>query len=281
MGQRSGTATQSGGARGEWLLPAQRQLRLAELLITSDAVSLDDLARTFGVSTQTVRRDLALLERQGLVRRTFGGAVTRAAITVSEPAFVARDRAQAAEKRAIARAALALLTPGESLFLDASTTALALARVLPDDWTGEVVATSLPVAAEMARRPGVRLILVGGEFRHSSRSFSGPLAQEMLERLHVRVACMSARGLDLQHGISEAHAGEAALKRIVLARTERTIGLVDSSKLGCTATHLVAPLGALDTLVTDDRAEVALLAGLRAAIRLVVAPIAPSVPEPA
>ena len=252
-----------GTGTGEHLLPAQRQLQLAELLASADAVALDDLARRFGVSTQTVRRDLALLERQGLVRRTYGGAVTRAALDLSEPAFVARESVHAAEKRLIAQATLGLLAPGDSLFLDASTTALALARLLPDDWSGDVVATSLPVATEMARRPGVRLVLVGGEFRHSSRSFSGPLAQELLGRLYVRTACVSARGIHPQRGLSEAHAGEAALKRIVLGHAERLLVLADSSKLGVTATHAVGPVDVIDTLITDSRADATLLDALR------------------
>jgi DeoR/GlpR family transcriptional regulator of sugar metabolism len=248
---------------GEHLLPAQRHLQLAELLAGADAVALDDLARRFGVSTQTVRRDLAMLERQGLVRRTYGGAVTRAALDLSEPAFVARESVHAAEKRLIAQATLGLLVRGDSLFLDASTTALALARLLPDDWAGDVVATSLPVATEMARRPSVRLVLVGGEFRHSSRSFSGPLAQEMLSRLYVRTACISARGIHPQHGLSEAHAGEAALKRIVLGHAARVLVIADSSKLGMTATHAVGPVDVIDTLITDGQADPGVLDTLR------------------
>jgi DeoR/GlpR family transcriptional regulator of sugar metabolism len=248
---------------GERLLPAQRQLQLAGLLAGSDAVALDDLARRFGVSTQTVRRDLARLERQGLVRRTYGGAVTRLALDLSEPAFVAREHVQAAEKRAIAQAALPLLRPGGSLFLDASTTVLALARLLPDDWQGEVVVTSLPAAMEMSRRPGVRLTVVGGELRHSSRSFGGPLAQEMLSRLFVETACISARGLHPEHGLTEAHPGEAALKRIVLQHAGRVILLVDSSKLGRTATHHVAPAEAVGTLITDTGADDEIVAAIR------------------
>ena len=262
---------------GEHLLPAQRHLQLAELLAAADAVALDDLARRFGVSTQTVRRDLAMLERQGLVRRTYGGAVTRAALDLSEPAFVARESVHAAEKRLIAQAALGMLARGDSLFLDASTTTLALARLLPDDWAGDVVATSLPVATEVARRPGVRLVLVGGEFRHSSRSFSGPLAQELLSRLYVRTACISARGIHPQHGLSEAHAGEAALKRIILGHAARVLVLADSSKLGITATHGVGPVDVIDTLITDGQADPGVLEALRGSgVRVLLGGTAPA-----
>lgn len=245
------------------LLPAQRQLQLASLLAGADAVTLDALARKFGVSTQTIRRDLARLERQGLVRRTYGGAITREALDLSEPAFVARERAQSTEKRAIAQAALATLRAGESIFLDASTTVLALARLLPDDWVGEVVVTSLPAAREVSRQPGVRLTVVGGEFRHSSRSFGGPLAQEMLQHLCVTTAYMSARGVHPERGLTEAHAGEAALKRIIVANAERVILLVDSSKLGKTAAQRIAPLSAIALMITDSGAPFDVVTDLR------------------
>jgi DeoR family fructose operon transcriptional repressor len=257
---------------GTRLLPAQRQLKLTRLLAGADAVSLDMLAREFGVSTQTIRRDLIQLEQQGLVRRTYGGAVTREALELSEPAFVARERTHGAEKRAIAQVALTSLRRGESVFLDASTTVLALARLIPDDWTGEIVVTSLPAAMVVSRRPGVRLTVVGGEFRHSSRSFGGPLAQEMLRSLCVTTAYISARGVHPKRGLTEAHAGEAALKRIILANAERVIGLVDSSKLGKTASHRVAPVSALDLLITDSGAAASCINELRSlGVQVVIA----------
>jgi DeoR family glycerol-3-phosphate regulon repressor len=251
------------GKRANRLLPAQRKLQLASLVAETDVLTLDALARKLGVSTQTIRRDLAHLERQGLVRRTYGGAITRDALERSEPAFVAREATRAAEKRAIAQTALALLRRGETIFFDASTTVLTLVRLLPDDWQGEIVVTALPAAMEVSRLPGVQLTVVGGEFRFSSRSLGGPLAEEMLQRLCVDTAYISARGLDLQRGLMEAHAGEAALKRIILGNAERTIVLVDSSKLGATATHRIAPLSAVHTLITDGQAPADMVAGMR------------------
>ena len=245
------------------LLPAQRKLQLASLVADADVVTLDALARKLGVSMQTVRRDLAHLERQGLVRRTYGGAITREALDRSEPAFVARDATQAAEKRAIAQATLALLHRGEPIFFDASTTVLTLARLLPDDWQGEIVVTALPAATEVARLAGVQLTVVGGEFRFSSRSFGGPLAEEMLQTLCVGTAYISARGLDLQRGLMEAHAGEAAIKRIIIGNALRTVVLVDSSKFGVTATHRIAPLSAVHAVVTDSQAPADMVAQMR------------------
>lgn len=251
------------GKRAERLLPAQRKLQLASLVAETDVLTLDALAHRLGVSTQTIRRDLAHLERQGLVRRTYGGAITREALERSEPAFVAREATRAAEKRAIAQAALASLRCGETIFFDASTTVLTLARLLPDDWQGEIVVTSLPAAMEVSRLPGAQLTVVGGEFRYSSRSFGGPLAEEMLQRLCVGTAYISARGLDLQRGLMEAHAGEAALKRIIMGNAARTTVLVDSSKLGATALHRIAPLNAVHTVITDSQAPAGLVAGMR------------------
>jgi DeoR/GlpR family transcriptional regulator of sugar metabolism len=251
------------GKRATRLLPAQRKLQLASLVADADVLTLDALAHQLGVSTQTIRRDLAHLERQGLVRRTHGGAITREALERSEPAFIAREATRAAEKRAIAQTALASLRRGETIFFDASTTVLTLVRLLPDDWQGTIIVTSLPAALEVSRLPGVHLTVVGGEFRFSSRSFGGPLAEEMLQRLCVDTAYISARGLDLGRGLMEAHAGEAVLKRIIMSNAERTIALVDSSKLGATATHRIAPLNAVHTLITDGQAPAGMVAEMR------------------
>jgi DeoR/GlpR family transcriptional regulator of sugar metabolism len=236
------------------LLPEQRQLQVAALLAGMDAVALDDLARRFGVSTQTIRRDLARLERKGLVRRTHGGAVTRDALNLSEPAFLARQSQHSAAKTAIAHVALGLLRPGESLYLDASTTVLALVGLLPPDWTGDVVVTSLPAAVEVSRLASARLMVVGGEFRHSSRSFGGPLAEEMLGHMAVDTVLMSARAIHHRLGLMEAHAGEAALKRSILARADRVIVLADSSKLGRVAVHRGTGVEHVDALITDGSA---------------------------
>ena len=237
------------------LLPEQRQLQVAAMLAGTDAVALDDLARRFGVSEQTIRRDLARLERKGLVRRTHGGAVTRDALNLSEPAFISRQSDHAAAKNAIAHVALGLLRPGESLFLDASTTVLALVGLLPPDWSGDVVVTSLPAAVEISRLASVRLIVVGGEFRHSSRSFGGPLAEEMLEHMAVNTVLMSARAIHHRLGLMEAHAGEAALKRSILTRADRVIVLADGSKLGRVAIHRVTGVDHIDALITDFSAS--------------------------
>jgi len=251
------------GERVNRLLPAQRKLHLTRLVTEADVFTLDALARKLGVSTQTIRRDLAHLERQGLVRRTYGGAITREALDWSEPAFIAREATWAVEKRAIAQTAVASLRRGEIVFFDASTTVLTLARLLPDDWQGEIIVTSLPAAVEVSRHPGVQLLVVGGEFRFSSRSFGGPLTEELLQRLCVGTAYISARGIDLRRGLMEAHGGEAALKRIIMGNAERTIALVDSSKLGVTATHRIAPLSAVHTLITDSRAPADIVAAMR------------------
>ncbi len=263
MARHSGEVPPVTRERANRLLPAQRKLQLASLVADADVLALDVLAQTLGVSMQTIRRDLAHLERQGLVRRTYGGAITRAALDRSEPAFVAREATQAAEKRAIAEAALASLQRGEAIFFDASTTVLTLARLLPDDWQGEIVVTALPAALEVSRLPGVQLTVIGGEFRFSSRSFGGPLAEEMLQRLCVGTAYISARGLDLRRGLMEAHGGEAALKRIIIGNALRTVVLVDSSKFGVTATHRIAPLSAVHTVVTDAQAPADLVAQMR------------------
>ena len=262
-------------AKEERVLPASRQIELANALAKADVLAIDDLARRFGVSMQTIRRDLAVLEQRGLGRRTYGGVVVRDAIEVAEPLFLAREQEHGPEKHAIAQYALSQLQPGESIFLDAATSVLALARLLPDDWVGDVVVSSLPAANEVARRPGVRLTLIGGEFRESSRCFVGPIAERTCQDLYVDVALISARGIHPRHGLTESTSEHARLKRTILGNADRTIVLADSSKFMRTAPYQVAPLDAVQLVITDEAARgTPAFELLEARQRVVVAPLA-------
>src|SRR5579885_2465083 len=181
------------------MLAIQRRMALADLLEESAVLTVDELARRFNVSTQTVRRDFLYLEQRGLIRRTYGGAVARDDDPLSrERAFLAREAEHAAQKRAIAREALSLVAPGSTVMLDASTTVLELARALPLDVELTAIVNALPVGMELGRRPSVTVTSLGGTMRHTSLSFAGPIAEANLRRLFADTAFISARGLSLQ-----------------------------------------------------------------------------------
>jgi len=248
------------------MLAIERRRALAALLDETSILTVEDLARRFDVSTQTIRRDFQDLEQRGLITRSYGAAVARAADPLSrEGAFGQREVERAPQKEAIARCALDLVVPGSAVIFDASTTVLALARLLPPDIELTAIVNALPVATELGRRPNISTTALGGTMRHTSLSCGGPIAEATMRRLFADTAFISARGLSLQRGLTEANPAESALKEIMLANAARVVALVDSSKLGRTALSLFAPLERVDALVTDDEADPVILGRLREA----------------
>lgn len=254
--RRTAQSTPTEGDRTEKpLLAIERRLALAELVKQNPVVTVEDLAGRFNVSAQTIRRDFGALEQQGLLTRTYGGAVSRRDDTAQlsrEYAFRAREGERAPQKRAIARAALDLVEPESTVIFDASTTALALARELPVDIELTAIVNALHIALELSRRPHVSLTMIGGTLRQTSFSFTGPMSEAALTKLYADTAFISARGLALPRGLTEANPTESALKEMMVANANRVVALVDSSKLGRTALSLFAPLTQIDVLVTDD-----------------------------
>jgi DeoR family transcriptional regulator of aga operon len=229
------------------------------LVRNAGRASLADLAARLGVSEMTVRRDLDALQARGLVERVRGGAVA-----VAEPesaaGFAARAGWQAGLKDRIGRAAAALVEPGATVLLDAGTTTVSVARALADRAAaGEgpftVAAVSLPVAGALAGRPGVRLLVAGGEVRPGEGSLAGPLTATVLRQLTVDLFVMSIGAADARAGWSEFTLEDAAVKQVGLERARSTLVVADASKLGVRAFASVAPLDAVGRLVTDAGAR--------------------------
>jgi DeoR family fructose operon transcriptional repressor len=245
-------------------MTAERRLALIDLLEEQDVFAVEALSRRFGVSSQTIRRDLKAMEAQGLLRRTYGGAVTRGTSQVLEHNFLSRVEERRPQKEAMARIVAPLLTYGQTIMFDASSTVLHVARQLPFDFEATAVINALPVGLELGKRPHLNVTFLGGSMRHTSLSFAGPLAEAAMNRLYVDCAVLSARGCSVRHGLTEANPFEARLKEIVVAHAGQVIAVVDSSKLGKAALMHFAPVERVDTLITDYNADPALLDALRA-----------------
>ncbi|GAA1269523.1 DeoR/GlpR family DNA-binding transcription regulator [Kitasatospora nipponensis] len=220
----------------------------------SDRVTVSELAERLGVSDMTVRRDLDALEQQGLVRRVHGGAV--ATRSREEGAgFVAREPWQAATKDRLGATVAAMVEPGSRVLLDAGTTTVHVARHLADRAPLTVATLSLQGAFELADRPGIDLVVVGGRSRPGERSLVGPLALRTLEALAFDCFVLSIGGVHATHGWSEFSLDDAAVKQAALAQAATTIAVADATKLGVRAFSRVAELGAVQTFVTDTAAE--------------------------
>jgi DeoR family fructose operon transcriptional repressor len=249
----------------------ERQQAIADLVARRGRLSVNALAAEYAVTTETVRRDLSVLERVGILRRVHGGAVPAASLAL-ETKVGDRDLSRAHEKDRIARAALALLPrSGGSVLLDAGTTTARLAMLLPRDLQLTVLTNAVPIAARLAGSPSVDLHLLPGRVRPTTHAAVGEDTVAALSRLRVDVAFVGANGLSVDHGLSTPDHAEAAAKRAIVGGAHQVVVLVDSSKIGQEHTVRFAELADVDVVVTDSDIEADDLALLRRHVEVVVA----------
>lgn len=250
----------------------ERQDAIAVLVRQRGRVSVNEIATSFGVTQETVRRDLDQLEQVGLLRRVHGGAVPLASVVHLERVLAERNRAHSGQKERIARAARRYLpADGGSVVLDAGSTTSRLAAQLPVDRRLDVITNSVTIASILTGTK-VALQLVGGRVRPETHAAVGEDAVAALGRLRVDVAFIGTNGLTVQHGASTHDSAEAAVKRAMVSAARRVVVLADSTKMG--REHLVqfADPGEIDVVVTDDSVDQEFSRGLLAAdIEVVVA----------
>ena len=255
------------------LVPAERHQHILRLALGERIVRIRDLSRVLGVHEMTVRRDLDALAEQGLMQRVRGGArLTQQA--GAEVAYALRATQQVGAKARIAEAARELVSEGDTVGFDVSTTALALAQRL-GGMPFQAVVTGLDVANVLAsaRTP---FTLVGGTFHERARSFVGGMVTQALARLHLDTVFFSAKGFSLRAGFTDAYLPEVEVKEQLLASGGKVVALIDSHKFGHEAFGRIATLGQIDILITDAPPPKAVREALQNAdVQLIVAEEAP------
>lgn len=232
------------------LLPRERQEQIYALLQKRRFASVKDLAEALAVSEMTIRRDLAALGSRGLVERVFGGAQVLEQ-SGREQGYTQRLHQHQPAKELIARRARQRVFEGDTVALDASTTAVYLARELKG--RNITVVTNSLLVAEAVADSNTQLIVLGGLFRPVARSLVGPMTEANLQGLHVDKTFFSAKGVTLKAGFTDSQMTEVAVKRLLIQAAAQKIALVDGSKFGHTALHTVVPLAAVDLLISDTR----------------------------
>jgi DeoR/GlpR family transcriptional regulator of sugar metabolism len=215
-----------------------------------------DLASRFNVSGVTIRKDLVVLEAENRLVRTHGGAI---ALDRSRPelAFDIRERLQADEKFRIGAAGAALVHDGESIVMDASTTALSVARHLKarGGWSQLTVLTNgLRLASELAGHPGIIVLMLGGRVRWEALSVVGQLGDGLFSRINVQKAFLGAAGFTVESGMADATDEEAQIKRSMVAAAREVIAIVDHTKWERAAFATFCPTDQISIVLTDDRA---------------------------
>ncbi len=251
----------------------ERQQAIARLVTERGRMSVNQLAREYAVTTETVRRDLSSLERLGLVRRVHGGVVPPSSLSLIESGIRERDQVNTERKMSIARAAVAQLPPaGGTVLIDAGSTTVRLATLLPADHTLTVFTHAVPIAARLAGLRQIDLRLLPGRVRRTTQAAVGADTVAALSNLRVDVSFVGTNGLTAEHGLTTPDADEAAVKRALIESGTRVVVLADSSKFGIeTAVRFASP-AEVDVLVTDDEVSSADRRALgRAGIEIVVA----------
>lgn len=225
-------------------IPEQRRQELYRILRSAGALSTRELARQLGVSEATVRRDLAQLAKQGLLQRSYGGAL----LPREEPPYHLKVKQNLEVKQAIARKASSLIRDGETIILDSGTTILALAHLLGGRPI-RAITLDLPVAQALAKGT-TEVFVVGGRVRNGFYSLVGPWVEELLSRVRADIFLMGADAFD-QEGVTNYTFEEASIKRLAMRLARRRILLADATKWGRRAPAFVAPWEEIDLVITD------------------------------
>lgn len=245
----------------------ERRRQIASMTAVQGRVGVTDLAMHFGVTAETIRRDLTQLDHEGILHRVHGGAVPRQVFHTNEISLDDRQQSSVNAKRSIAEAA-ADFFPGHggSLLLDAGTSTGTLTTTIAErstDMNWSIITNSVPAAISLAnsQTPGVQLL--GGTVRSITQATVGETTMRSLALLRVDVAFIGTNAISIEHGLSTADPTEAAVKRAMVANSRKTVVLADSTKFGRDFLVSFASLRDIDVLVTDSQAPEAFLHTLR------------------
>ena len=245
------------------VMAVDRRHRILERVAAEQTIHIAELARELSVSEMTIRRDIGRLERDGFLRRTYGGATAHITKHL-ELAFNARALANAPNKRLIGMRAAELIHGASTIFIGIGTTVEQFALFMPSAEDLTVVTGSLAVASLLGSRR-LHVVVLGGTVREDELSCVGPIAASSVRRYRADVAVLGAAGVSAAFGLTELDDETAEIHRSIIEQSGRLMVLADGSKLGADASATVAPIGSVDLLVTDASAEVAEVDMIRAA----------------
>src|SRR5688500_3541585 len=242
------------------MFPEERKQRILAALHQKPTVRVNELGRALRVSTASIRRDLADLERGGLLKRAHGGAIS-ARLATLEPSLAEKEDQYQTEKAAIARMAAALVQRGDTVFLDAGSTTRLIARELRHHQGVTVVTNALNIAWELASSE-LELVVVGGQVRRGILSHVGPLAEQTIAAVHVDKLFLGANGIDIEKGLTTPNLMEAQAKRVMVEHASEVILVADHTKFGRVTFSRICGLDRVHRVITDDRLAADIAAAL-------------------
>lgn len=249
-----------------------RRQQISVLMREHGSVQVVPLAERFGVSMQTIRKDLHYLVKRGIAERSYGGAIAADAVNVAaEPPVEVKRAINVDEKARIGAVAAAMVMPGDSIVLDSGTTALQIALHLADIEDVTVLTNDLDILCALAAKERINVVMLGGALRRRNRAFYGAQTESAFDDLHVDKLFLGVDGLDVERGITTHFEPEAVLNRKMVKAAGQVIAVSDRSKFGRVCLHRIMNVAEIDDLVTDGADAAMQAAADRLGFRLHVA----------
>ena len=236
------------------MLAIERRNEILDTIQKEQSVIVAELSKRYSVTEETIRRDLDKLERDGFVKKTYGGAVYKESLDKDLP-FKIREHSNKAEKIRIAQKVAGLIEDGDTIMMDSSSTVLQVAKLLKDKSRLTVITNSVEILVELADCSNITVISTGGTLRAPSLSLLGRTAEAVVCNYNVDKAIISCKGVHMQKGITDSVELEVEVKRAMLRSCKQSILAVDSTKIDKVAFTKLADLDEIDVLVTDQLAD--------------------------
>jgi DeoR family transcriptional regulator, aga operon transcriptional repressor len=230
-----------------------RRENIMKLLKHQGKVTIQEITDKFGCSEPTARRDLDLLDKQGGIIRSLGGALLDASPLSFEASFTDKQQLLLLEKEAIAQSAASMVKEGDIVGLTGGTTTFLIARMLKMHQGITVVTNAVNIAMELSDCEGVQIVLTGGVMRRKNYELCGPLAEKVLEGLHIGKMFMGIDGFTIEAGMTTFSEQESVIGEMMLKRSVQTFAVFDHTKVGKTSLFSIAPLTALRGCITDQK----------------------------
>lgn len=254
------------------MLPEERRIFIRERLASQRTVTATELVKELGVAMATVRRDLAILETEGALVRSHGGAVSKSSSADFQPSYQVQQNTNRAEKKAIALAAKPLILDGEIVFLEGSTTVFELAGLLTRYAHLTVVTNSPPILSRLSQDSSMMLMSTGGELQKDLHYLCGAWTRDVLSQTRLDKAILGISAIDPAYGVSTTRPAHGEIKKLLTAVAKTRIGLADHTKFGKQNFAYIGPITDFDIIVTSSlTAEVHIDALRSAGIEVIIA----------
>lgn len=234
------------------MLPLERRRKIIEYINANQSVKVIELSKDFNVTEETIRRDLEKLEKEGVLMRTYGGAVLIEKEHDDQP-FSVRSRENIENKKQIGLMLNQLIQDGETIMMDSSTTSLEVAKIIGDSKSITLITNSMGLAMEVVHFDEMQVICAGGTLRRKSLSFIGPTARKGIYSYYADKVILSCKGIDMEKGIMESNEMEADVKKAMIESAKTVILVVDHTKFNTLSMIRLYDLSKVDIIVTDTK----------------------------